>query len=201
VPLGGKINFTSAASANVYTITVNNTGTEFIYNGGILGTSSRSITIQPGETLELTSRGGSEWDVTGGTAGLRYQLIAPALGPSFAHKSSASVIYGQLIAYMGNGTGNTAGALYLATTTGSLTITGQALWVYFGSAPTSQTMNYTITTTATNIGSSPGTNARGDMVVATFTDITNSIFYRLTAQQTTVANTGNYSLFFEKLAQ
>jgi hypothetical protein len=150
----------------------------------------------------LTSRGGSEWDVTGGTAGIRYQAIAPTMGISFPNRSGqASVTYGTLIAYMANGTGGTtAGTLYLATTTGTMDIRGQALWLYFGAGPSAQTMSATLTTTGQKVSGSPATSTVGDMVVATFTDTTNSVFYRVTGQQSSATNTGSYSLIIEKLA-
>ena len=202
VPSGGKFNFTSASGNTTYTITVNDTGTEFIYNGGNLSVTNRSIAVQPGETLELTSRGSTEWDITGGTAAIRYQTFAPTMGISFPNRSGqASVTYGTLIAYMANGTGGTtAGTLYLATTTGTIDIRGQALWLYFGAGPSAQTMSATLTTTGQKVSGSPATSTVGDMVVATFTDTTNSIFYRVTGQQSSAANTGSYSLIIEKLA-
>src|SRR6266571_1779611 len=43
-------------------------GSDFIYEGG----NRQPITLQPGDSLELTSRGNTEWDITGGTAALQY---------------------------------------------------------------------------------------------------------------------------------
>ena len=93
-PAGGKINFYSQGT---YTITVASPGTgEFIYSGSgsIIGTSNRSVTLYEGETLELTSRGGTEWDITGGTAGLKYQPQANVRSLSFPDGTTQSTAAG-----------------------------------------------------------------------------------------------------------
>ena len=72
--------------------------------------------------------------------------------------------------------------------------------LYFGAGPSAQTMSATLTTTGQKVSGSPATSTVGDMVVATFTDTTNSVFYRVTGQQSSATNTGSYSLIIEKLA-
>jgi hypothetical protein len=84
MPAGSKINFYSQGT---YTISVANPGAgEFIYSGSgsIAGTSTRTITLYEGETIELTTRGSVEWDITGGTGGLKYQPKANVYSIAFA---------------------------------------------------------------------------------------------------------------------
>lgn len=72
MPSGAKINFYSQGTC---TISVADTANEFIYSGvgAVAGTTTRSITVYEGETLELTTRGTTEWDITDGTGALKFQ--------------------------------------------------------------------------------------------------------------------------------
>jgi len=83
----GKALCIYAAAVSAVTITVGNTSTDFIYSySGPNGysTSLRSITLYPGDSALLMSRGGTEWDLWAGSIGLAdasaYQRRAPALG-------------------------------------------------------------------------------------------------------------------------
>jgi hypothetical protein len=169
-----------------------------------LSVSNRSITIQAGETLELTSRGSTEWDVTGGSAAIRYQATMPLKsGATVANVYAGGVTYNTINAYMGNGSGNTAGSWYLGTTTGTATVCGTAFLSISGQGPNQQGFVTTLTTTATQIFGSGITlqlAAQGDNLVANFTDVTNNAMYRFTGMQTSAANTSNYSMSLEQIA-
>ena len=196
VSVGGKISFINNASSTA-TITVNNTGTEFIYNGGSLSVSTRSITVQPAETLELMSRGNTEWDVTNGTAALRYQATPPVLKTSAANQAAGTTVSMNTIkAYM-----SSAGALWLGSNTGgAINVYGQAQWTYFGSAGAGSTISLGGLTSMTTATATPGSGVRGDLVTAVVTDTTNSATYRVTGQQTGAAVTGNYTIVIEQIA-
>jgi hypothetical protein len=101
---------------------------------------------------------------------------------------------------MGNGDTETAGALYLGTTISTIDVIGQSLWLLNASGSNIQIISGTLTTTADNYGGPLITSDAGDTVTATFTDITNSGAYRVTGQQLTSSNTGNYSVIIEKIA-
>ena len=196
VGLGGTFTFANNSGSNI-TITVNNTGTEFIYNGGNLGTSTRSITIQPAETLEIMSRGNTEWDVTGGTATLRYQGTPPVLKTSAANQAAGTTIsMNTLKAYM-----SSAGALWLGSNTGgAINVYGQGQWTYYGAAGAGSTIELVGLTSLTSAAATPGQGRQGDLITAVVTDTTNSITYRVTGQQTGAAVTGNYTIVIEQIA-
>jgi hypothetical protein len=195
VPLGGTYSFINNGSST-YTITVSNTGTEFIYNGGALGTSTRSINIQPAETLEILSRGSTEWDVTGGTAAIRYQATPPVLKVSAINQAAGTTLsLNTLKAYMA-----TDGTLWLGSNTGSaIAVYGQAQWTYFGAAGAGSTISLATLTSLANATNCPTSGNRGDLMVAVVTDVTNNATYRVTGQQTGTAKTGNYSIIIEQL--
>jgi len=196
VPLGGTYSFVNHGGSS-YTITVNNTSTEFIYNGGSLGTSTRSIAIQPGESLELMSRGSTEWDVTNGTASLRYQATPPVLKVSAANQAATTTISLNTIkAYMA-----TDGTLWLGSNTGSaISVYGQAQWTFFGSSGAGSTISLGSLNALANATTCPTSGTRGDLMVAVVTDTTNSVTYRITGQQTGPAKTGNYTIVIEQIA-
>ena len=196
VSLGGKFNFINQ-QATTYTITVAESGTESIYNGT---TNETSITVEQGETLELTSNGGVEWYVTNGTTGIRYQKYPSITRNSYVNLHASYVTYNTILAFMGNGDTETAGALYLGTTISTIDVIGQSLWLLNASGSNIQIISGTLTTTAANYGGPLITSDAGDTVTATFTDITNSGVYRVTGQQLTSSNTGNYSVIIEKIA-
>ena len=129
-PLGSKIGFTNNSGTFVGTIVTNSTGTaNFIYNGGlVLTTLNSSITVQGGETLELTSRGNTEWDVTNGTAELRYQgqpWIKNSIPPNSAANTAMPLdnVNARLF----------QSSFYLLAQVSPFTVTGQT-WNWSGSA-------------------------------------------------------------------
>jgi hypothetical protein len=196
VSIGGKFTFINNAASNA-SITVSNTGTEFIYNGGMLSTSTRTITIQPTETLEIMSRGSNEWDITGGTASLRYQATPPVLKTSAVNQAAGTTVsMNTLKAYMA-----TDGTLWLGSNTGSaINVYGQAQWTYYGSAGAGSTINLSNLSGMTNATNCPTSGNRGDLMVAVVTDTSNNATYRVTGQQTGTSKSGNYSIIIEQIA-
>jgi len=195
VPLGGIISFTNNTTSS-FTITVNNVATEFIYNGNGIPFNTRSITIQGGETLSLVSRGSIEWDVSGGSTGMRYQLTPPVLRSSIVNQAATTLVSLNTIrAYM-----SSAGAMWLGTNTGTaINVYGQATLVYFGSGPGASTITLTSLTSMTNAVAAANAGHIGDMMVAVVTDTTNGYMYRITSQQYTTSQSGNYNLVIEQL--
>jgi hypothetical protein len=195
VPIGGTYSFVNHGSS-AYSITVSNTSTEFIYNGGSLGISTRSISIQPGESLEIMSRGTTEWDVTSGSASLRYQTTPPVLKTSAVNQAAGTTIsMNTLKAYMA-----TDGTLWLGSNTGSnINVYGQAQWTYFGSAGAGSTISLGNLNSLTNATNCPTSGNRGDLMVAVVTDTTNNATYRVTGQQTGASKTDNYSIIIEQI--
>ena len=72
VAAGGAFVFTNE-DTTIQLINVATGSSDFIYH---LELNTASLEIWAGETVELTSRGSGEWDITGGTLGLRYQTTA-----------------------------------------------------------------------------------------------------------------------------
>ena len=124
-------------------------------------------------------------------------------GATLANGYAGNVTYSTINAYMGNGTGNTAGSWYLKTTTGTATVCGTASLSISGQSPNQQGFVLSLTTTATRVfgtGVTLQLAAQGDNLVANFTDITNNAMYRFTGMQTSAANTSNYSMSLEQIA-
>ena len=197
VAIGGKFSFANHTSSN-YTITVNDQVNEFIYNGGtILSSTNRSITIQAGETLELMSRGATEWDVTGGSCAMRYQSTPPVL-KSYAVNQAAgtTVALNVLKAYMSSG-----GALFLGSNTGSnINIVGQAYWSYYGGFA-GATISLSSLNSMTSASASPSASGyAGDSIMAIVTDQTSGTMYRVTGQQITgTRSSSNFNICIEQL--
>jgi hypothetical protein len=195
IPLGGIIAFVNHTTS-AYTITVNNTSTEFIYNGNTLATTTRSVTIQGGETLSLVSRGGTEWDLAAGSVGLRYQSTPPVLRSSVINQPATTLVSLNTIkAYM-----STAGALWLGTNTGSaINVYGQATITYFGAAPGGSTIALASLNSMTSAVAAPGGGHIGDIITAVVTDTTNGYMYRITSQQYTTSQSDKYNIVIEQL--
>ena len=197
VPIGGKYNFANHSS-NSYTVTVNNVSTEFIYNANSLQTSSRSITIQPAETLELVSRGGTEWDVTGGSTAMRYQLTPPVLKQSVTNAAQGTTVAVNTIKAFAN-----VGYLYIQSNTGtSIQVFGQAAQLCYGNGQVASTLSATVTTSAGNslgVLSTPFMNHWGDIHIYHITDATYNFMYRVSAQLTGATSSSNYNVVIEQL--
>ena len=196
VALGGNYTFINNSASNI-TITVNNTSTEFIYNGGALSSTTRSLTIQPGETLVLMSRGNTEWDVVGGSASMRYQATPPVLKSSIINQAPTTIVANNTIkAYMASN-----GAMWLGSNTGSaINLYGQATITYFGAPPSGSTISLASLNSMISAVAAPSTGRIGDSMVAIVTDTTNACMYRITSQQYTTSQSGNYNLVIEQLA-
>jgi len=103
------------------------------------------------------------------------------------------VTFNSINAYMSNG------ALWLGSNTGNaINIYGQAQWSYDGGSA-SATIALMSVNTATLVTATPGSGVQGDLVVAVITDATNQYLYRITGQQSSVLQTGNYSIVIEQL--
>ncbi|WJY13596.1 hypothetical protein PCO82_13580 [Pectobacteriaceae bacterium CE90] len=70
------VNYSTVAQA------VASAGSDIIYGGAVSGSVS-SISLQPGASIILVSRGNGEWDITGGSNAIQYAsglgLVSPAL--------------------------------------------------------------------------------------------------------------------------
>ena len=202
---GTKFNFFVQANA----IVTQAVGTsDFVY----FGTGSTTVfQTQVGESVEVLSRGAgsTEYDITGGTAGIKYTNTnngvyaqgggwVVALPPSTAWGTQLKLTTyptgGLITAYMG-----TDGYLYLATGDGStITITGQLLSLYFGNAPTTDTCNYILTNTFIKINTQHTPGNTGDTLEFTFLDTTNNRMYRITMVKQN-GSPANGSLSIERL--
>jgi hypothetical protein len=123
-------------------------------------------------------------------------------GPSLSTKISAinqvagtTVSLNTIKAYM-----SSAGALWLGSNTGSsINVYGQAAWNVNGGSPTSSQITLASVNSLTSASTSPGAGGQGDLVVAVITDTTNNATYRVTGQQTSSSQSGNYSIIIEQL--
>jgi len=197
VPIGGKFNFANH-SGNSYTVTVNNVSTEFIYNANSLQTTSRFITMQPSETLELVSRGGTEWDVTGGSTAMRYQPSTPVLKQSVTNAAQGTTVAVNTIKAFAN-----VGYLYIQSNTStSIQVFGQAAQLCYGNGQVASTLSATVTTSAGNslgVLSTPFMNHWGDIHIYHITDATYNFMYRVSAQLTGATSSSNYNVVIEQL--
>jgi hypothetical protein len=189
------ISFTNNTTST-YTITVNNTSTEFIYNGNGLPFNTRTVSIQGGETLSLVSRGSTEWDIASGSAGLRYQLTPPVLRANVINQAATTLVALNTIkAYM-----SSAGAMWLGTNTGSaINVYGQGTITYYGAAPSGVTIALPSLNAMTSAVPAPGGGHIGDIIVSVVTDTTNGYMYRITSQQLTTSQSGNYNIVIEQI--
>ena len=103
------------------------------------------------------------------------------------------VTFNSINAYMSNG------ALWLGSNTGNaINIYGQAQWSYNGGSANA-TIPLMSVNTATLVTATPGSGVQGDLVVAVIADATNQYLYRITGQQSSVLQTGSYSIVIEQL--
>jgi len=196
VPIGTIISFINTTTIP-HSVTVRNTSTEFIYNGSALTTSSLSIFVQAGETLALVSRGTLEWDVAHGSAGMRYQATPPVLRASALNMpAGTAVAVNTIMAAM-----DTDGALCIGSNAGcQISIIGQATWTFAGGSPVTVLINLgPIVNLTKTILASPGPGQIMDTVVATVSETTLGHIYRITGQQFTDSQTGNYNITIEEL--
>jgi hypothetical protein len=142
------------------------------------------------------TRGGTEWNVTGGSAGMRYQATPPVLKTSAINQAAGTTVAMNTIkAYMA-----TDGTLWLASNTGSaISVYGQGQWTFNGSAGAGSTIGLANLNSFANATNCPTSGTRGDLLTAVVTDVTNNNTYRITGQQTGTAKTGNYSIIIEQL--
>ncbi|NBO71105.1 hypothetical protein EBV26_11575 [bacterium] len=93
-----------------------------------------------------------------------------------------------------------SGALWLGSNTGSsIDVYGQATLTFFGAAPTGSTIALTSLTSMTSAVPAPGAGHIGDIIMAIVIDTTNAYMYRITGQQYTTSQSGNYNVVIERL--
>ena len=89
ISAGQKFNFINQADTDQY-INVDPDSGDFIYDFFI---NTSSLLLKAGESLELTSRSGSEWDITGGTIGIKYQPVTAIQSIQFPDTSIQTIAW------------------------------------------------------------------------------------------------------------
>ena len=175
IPSGTTLWIMSQATTTPYTLTVFNTGTDFIYLPGTYESTTRSVKMYGGQWIQLMSRGTGEWDVISTNLNTTQKVSSSAV----ASGSSLS-IDNIAISYTGSGVWK------VGPVSGSATFAGSTIVLAFGSGP----QNNSLTSQSISAGSPVTINTTtagtaGDSVTLNITDTTNNRMYRATMINTT----------------
>jgi hypothetical protein len=96
---------------------------------------------------------------------------------------------------------STSGAMFLGTNTGSsISVYGQALLTYyFGSGSSTASISIANLNSMTSAVSAANSGHIGDTMIAVVTETTNGFVYRITGQQNTTSQSGNYNIIIEQI--
>ena len=205
-PNGSKFNLCTTGSSPV---TLYCQGGDFIYSGN---NQYYWYVIFPGETLEVTSRGTTEWDVTGGTAIMKYTgynnstqnhsgfgykaSIPPSSGP--ATNCTITTYYPQSGLYKNLSVQyQTNGYVWASTTTGTINWSATTIISKYGALPSFNQKSGSAGSGPAQITDTVSLGVSSDTATIYFNDQTNNSFYRIVVIKRDTNN--NASVAIERL--